>query len=219
MRFFLDTADVKELEYFLDTGLVDGVTTNPTLIAKTGRKYKEVISDIITIIKGPVSAEVIATDCDNMIKEGVLLRNLGDNVVVKLPTTFDGLKACRALSLQNIPTNLTLCFSASQAIMVAKAGASYVSPFIGRLDDIGCNGIKLIEDIHLIYKNYSYIETKILVASVRNQFHVLQAAKLGADVVTVPPSILKQMIEHHLTDKGLELFLKDWEKTGQQFEF
>lgn len=216
MKFFLDTAEIAEIREFNSYGLVDGVTTNPSLIAKSARDFYVLAEEICSIVAGPVSLEVTATDYENMIKEGDKLKKIAKNVAIKLPMTLDGLKACRHFANQNVMVNLTLCFSAAQALLAAKAGASFVSPFIGRLDDIGQNGLVLIEEIKQIYNNYPEFNTKILVASVRNPIHVVTAAKIGADIATVPAKILAQLISHPLTDKGLEIFLQDWQKTGQK---
>lgn len=215
MKFFVDTADVETIRDLAATGLLDGVTTNPSLIAKTGRAFLEVIEEICAIVPGPVSAEVTATDAATMIKEGHKLAKLADNVVVKAPLTRDGLRACKALSGDGIKVNVTLCFSAGQAILAAKAGAAYISPFVGRLDDIGADGMELIADICEIYRQYDAFTTEVLVASIRGPGHVIDAARLGAHVVTVPPSALNQLFDHPLTDKGLAAFLADWKKTGQ----
>lgn len=214
MKFFIDTADVAEIKDLAETGLVDGVTTNPSLIAKSGRPILEVIKEICSIVDGPVSAEVTATDYATMLKEGFLLADLADNIAVKVPLTVDGLKTCKTLSDDGIPVNVTLCFSAGQALLAAKAGAAFISPFVGRLDDIGTNGMDLISDIVSIYANYDF-STEVLVASVRGPQHVIDAAKLGADVATVPPAVLRSLYNHPLTDKGLDAFMKDWAKTGQ----
>lgn len=215
MKFFLDTADVAEISELVPTGLVDGVTTNPSLVMKSGRDFREVIAQICALVPGPVSAEVTALETDQMIKEGVSLAKIASNVTVKLPLTFDGLKACRALSDDGIKTNVTLCFSANQALLAAKAGATFISPFIGRLDDIGVEGMELIREIRMIYDNYDF-RTEILAASIRSPMHVKDAALAGADVATVPPSVVKSLINHPLTDKGLAAFLADWAKTGQK---
>lgn len=214
MKFFIDTADVAEIRDLAATGLVDGVTTNPSLIAKSGRPILEVTKEICDIVDGPVSAEVTATDHETMLKEGLFLSKIADNIAVKVPLTVDGLKTCKALSDQGIAVNVTLCFSAGQALLAAKAGASFISPFVGRLDDIGTPGMDLIAEIVEIYANYDF-DTEILVASVRGPLHVIEAAKLGADVATVPPGVLRSLYNHPLTDKGLDAFLKDWAKTGQ----
>ena len=215
MKFFVDTADVKEISDLAATGFVDGVTTNPSLVAKTGRRFLDVIRDICAIVDGPVSAEVAATDHKTMLAEGRKLAQLAGNIAVKVPLTPDGLKTCRALANDGTMVNATLCFSASQAILAAKAGATFVSPFIGRLDDISRDGMALIADICRIYGNYDSIETEVLVASVRSPNHVAEAAKIGAHVATLPPNVLRQLFNHPLTDKGLQAFLADWESTGQ----
>ena len=215
MKFFLDTAEIAEIKALADTGLVDGVTTNPSLIAKSGRKILDVVCEICDLIPGPVSAEVAATDFDTMLAEGRKLAGLRPNVTVKVPLTPDGLKVCKTLSDDGILVNVTLCFSANQAILAAKAGAAFVSPFVGRLDDIGQDGMQLISDIVEIYAQYPDFTTDVLVASVRSPMHVTDAARLGAHVVTMPPAILKQMYGHPLTDKGLAAFTADWAKTGQ----
>lgn len=216
MKFFIDTAEISEIKELADYGLLDGVTTNPSLIAKSGRDFKEVIKEICEVVQGPVSAEVAATDYENMIKEGEILAKLAKNVCIKLPLTMDGLKACKYFSDNNIQTNVTLCFSAAQAILAAKAGATYVSPFVGRLDDIGLDGLNLIEEICTIYQNYPEFKTEVLVASIRNPIHITSAAKMGADVATIPAKVLKQLVKHPLTDKGLATFIDDWKKTGQK---
>ena len=215
MKFFIDTADTEEIRELAATGLLDGVTTNPSLVAKTGRDFFEVLDEICAVVDGPVSAEVTATDADAMIAEGRKLRELADNIAVKVPMTFDGLKACKTLSDERTMVNVTLCFSANQAILAAKAGATFVSPFVGRLDDISEDGMGLISDIREIYDQYPSFETEILVASVRTPNHVKEAALLGADIATIPPSVLRGLINHPLTDKGLKAFLDDWAKTGQ----
>ncbi len=216
MKFFIDTADVDEIRDFSATGLLDGVTTNPSLVAKTGRNLFDILAEICQLVPGPVSAEVTATETDDMLVEGRKLAGLAPNITVKVPLTWDGLKACRALSQGGISVNVTLCFSAAQAILAAKAGAGYVSPFVGRLDDIGEDGMKLIADIREIYDNYGdSFRTEILVASIRHPLHVVKAARLGADVATIPPKVLRQLVAHTLTDKGLATFLADWRKTGQ----
>ena len=217
MKFFIDTADVAEIADLAATGLVDGVTTNPSLIAKSGRNFLEVVREICEIVPGPVSAEVTAVHADAMLAEGRKLAKLAPNVCVKLPLTWDGLKACKALSDDGIPTNVTLCFSAGQALLAAKAGATFISPFVGRLDDVGHEGMQLISDIVEVYRNYpTTLRTEVLVASVRGPVHVIEAARLGANVVTVPPKVLRDLALHPLTDKGLAAFLKDWEATGQK---
>jgi transaldolase len=215
MKFFIDTADVDEIRDLAATGLVDGITTNPSLVAKTGRKFFEVVREICDLVPGPVSAEVTATDCETMISEGRTLAALAPNVVVKAPLTPDGLKACRRLADEEIKVNVTLCFSAAQAILAAKAGATYVSPFVGRLDDIGADGMGLIAEIVEIYGAQPAFTTEILVASIRGPQQVVDAARLGADVATLPPAVLRAMFRHPLTDKGLDAFLQDWAKTGQ----
>ena len=214
MKFFIDTADISEIRDLATTGMVDGVTTNPSLIAKSGRDFVEVVAEICEMDLGPVSAEVTATDAEGMIAEGKRLVEISPNVAVKLPLTWDGLKACRALADEGRMVNVTLCFSANQALLAAKAGAAFISPFIGRLDDISIDGLELISDIREIYNNYSF-ETEILAASIRTVSHVQECAKIGADVATVPPATLKKLVEHPLTDKGLDAFLADWAKTGQ----
>lgn len=215
MKFFVDTADVKEITELAATGLLDGVTTNPSLIQKSGRNFLEVIKEICHLIPGDVSAEVVATEHTQMMKEADKLAKIAPNVVIKLPLTFDGLKTCKALSNQGIKTNVTLCFSAPQAILAAKAGATYVSPFVGRLDDIGMRGMDLIADMCAIYRQYPEFKTQILVASIRHPIHLVESAKLGAHVATIPPSVIRQLFAHPLTDKGLASFLADWEKTKQ----
>jgi transaldolase len=214
MKFFADTADTAEIAALAATGLLDGVTTNPSLIAKSGRNFLDVIKEICTLTSGPVSAEVVATSTADMLREAEVLKKLGRNICIKLPLTIDGLTACKALSDEGVMTNVTLCFSANQALLAAKAGATFISPFVGRLDDVGYDGMQLIEDIKMIYDNYDF-ETQILVASVRHPVHVLQAAKLGADVATMPPSVIRALANHPLTDKGLAAFLADWASTGQ----
>jgi len=214
MKFFVDSADLNAIAELNDIGLVDGVTTNPSIIAKSGRDFKEVIKEICKITEGHVSAEVVAMEADKMIEEGRTLRKIAPNVCVKLPLTMDGLKACSTLSREGTPTNLTLCFSPNQALLAAKCGATYISPFIGRLDDLSLDGMELIEDIRTIYDNYGF-ETEILAASIRNANHVKECAIVGADVMTAPPSVIKGLANHALTDKGLAAFMKDWKKTGQ----
>lgn len=214
MKLFLDTADINEITDLNKTGMVDGITTNPSLIAKSGRNIIQTIEKICGIVSGPVSAEVTATDYDGMMREGARLAEIASNVTVKLPLTVDGLRACASLSEDNIMVNVTLCFSAAQALLAAKAGASFISPFVGRLDDIGADGMNLISEIAEIYANYDY-STEILVASVRGVQHVVDAALIGADVATIPPKIMSQMYKHPLTDKGLADFLSDWGSTGQ----
>ena len=215
MKFFVDTADVAEIRELAALGLLDGVTTNPSLIAKAGRDFKTIIEEICEIVEGPVSAEVTALDAEGMIREGQILADIAENVTVKVPLTWDGLKACRALTDDDIMVNVTLCFSANQALLAAKAGATFVSPFIGRLDDIGQSGIELIQEIRTIYDNYPDLGTEILAASIRSEEHVKQVALAGADVATIPPKILQALVKHPLTDKGIEMFLADWQKTGQ----
>jgi len=215
MKFFVDTADIKEIEELATSGLVDGVTTNPSLIAKSGRKIAEVIAEICKVVEGPVSAEVTAIDYDGMMKEGEYLAAIAKNVAVKVPLTWDGLRACRALSQKGHKVNVTLCFSANQALLAAKAGATFISPFIGRLDDIGYDGMGLIRQIRTIYDNYESLNTEILAASIRTPFHVTEAALVGADVATIPPAVLRNLAKNPLTDKSLDGFLADWKKTGQ----
>ncbi|MDX2102534.1 MAG: fructose-6-phosphate aldolase [Alphaproteobacteria bacterium] len=215
MKFFIDTADLAEIRDLAATGLVDGVTTNPSLVLKSGGRFVDLVAEICKAVPGPVSAEVAATDFATMLKEGQRLAAIASNVVVKVPLTADGLKTCKALADQGTPVNVTLCFSAAQALLAAKAGAAYISPFVGRLDDIGTEGMDLIASIVQIYANYPSIQTEVLVASVRNPMHVVQAARLGADVCTLPPSVLRQLFNHPLTDKGLQQFVADWAKTGQ----
>jgi transaldolase len=216
MKFFVDTADVAEIKEMAATGLLDGVTTNPTLIAKANRDFKTIIAEICAVVPGPVSAEVASTNFEQMIKEAHVLAKIADNVTVKLPLTWDGLKACKALTGEGIKTNVTLCFSAGQALLAAKAGATFVSPFIGRIDDMGYDGMQLIREIREIYNNYPNLETEILAASIRTVGHIRDAALIGADVVTVPPGVLKSLAQHPLTDKGLAQFVADWQKTGQK---
>ncbi|MEP0519491.1 MAG: fructose-6-phosphate aldolase [Hyphomicrobiales bacterium] len=214
MKFFVDTADIAEIADMNDTGLLDGVTTNPSLIMKSGRDIMEVTKEICDLVEGPVSAEVTATEYAEMMKEAAVLAKIADNICIKLPLTMDGLKACKALTSEGHKTNVTLCFSANQALLAAKAGATFISPFVGRLDDMSVDGMDLIADIRIIYDNYDF-DTEILVASVRTVEHVKQAALIGADVVTAPPATLKALVKHPLTDKGLAAFLADWAKTGQ----
>ena len=216
MKFFVDTADINEIRDLAATGMLDGVTTNPTLIAKSGRDFFEVIKEICAIVPGPVSAEVTALDVAGMIKEGEKLARIADNVTIKVPLTWDGLKACKHFTSKNIMVNVTLCFSAAQAILAAKAGATFVSPFVGRLDDIGESGMGLISDICTIYKQHEIFETQVLVASIRSPQHIVDAAKLGAHVATIPPNVIRDLVQHPLTDKGLAAFLEDWKKTGQK---
>ena len=216
MEFFLDTADVDSIRELSETGLIDGVTTNPSLVAKSGKDFFTILKDISKIVSGPISAEVTALESDGMVAEGVKLAKIANNIVIKLPLTQEGLKACAKLTKKKIKTNVTLCFSPAQALIAAKSGATYISPFVGRLDDIGENGMELIQKIKDIYSNYPKLNTKILVASVRNMEHVAQAAIIGADVVTLPPKILEELYEHPLTKKGLDAFLEDWKKTNQK---
>jgi transaldolase len=215
MKFFVDTAEIAEIRELAETGMVDGVTTNPSLIAKSGRDFKETIAEICSIVSGPVSAEVAAVDVDGMVREGRILAAIAKNVAVKVPLTWDGLKACKALSSSDIMVNVTLCFNANQALLAAKAGATFISPFIGRLDDLGLDGMELIGEIRAIYDNYDAISTEILAASIRGANHVKMSALAGADVATVPPAVLRGLVKHPLTDKGLEAFLADWKTTGQ----
>ena len=216
MKFFVDTADIEEIRSLVETGFVDGVTTNPTLIAQSGRRFEEVIGEICDLVPGPVSAEVTATDLEGMLVEGRYLAKIASNVAVKVPLTFEGLKACRILTQEGTLVNVTLCFSAAQAILAAKAGASFISPFIGRLDDVGETGMDLIHQIVEIYSNYPDFRTEVLAASIRSPLHVVEAARTGADIVTLPPKVLRQLYKHPLTDKGLSDFLADWKKTGQK---
>lgn len=215
MKFFIDTAELSEIRDLAATGLVDGVTTNPSLIAKSGRNFLDVIAEICAVVPGPVSAEVTALDTPAMLAEGRVLAKIAKNVAVKVPLTPDGLKACRALTDEGTMVNVTLCFSAAQAILAAKAGATFVSPFVGRLDDVGAAGMELIRDIVAVYRNYPAFRTEVLVASIRHPMHVVEAAKMGAHVGTLPPAVLRQMFVHPLTEKGLNAFLADWKKTGQ----
>ncbi|WP_019219402.1 fructose-6-phosphate aldolase [Bartonella florencae] len=214
MKFFVDSANIEEIRELQNLNLVDGVTTNPSLILKSGRNILEVTKEICNLVNGPVSAEVAATKFEDMMKEAAVLAKIADNICIKLPLTFDGLKACSALTAQGLKTNLTLCFSANQALLAAKAGATFVSPFIGRIEDCGSDGIALLHEIRTVYDNYSFA-TQILAASIRTVNHVKEAALSGADVATIPPAVLKALVEHPLTDKGLQIFLKDWQKTGQ----
>ena len=215
MKFFVDTADVEEIRSLAATGMVDGVTTNPSLIAKSGRDIKEVTAEICAMVAGPVSAETVALDAEGMIAEGRELAKIAENITVKVPLTWDGLKACKVLSGEGRMVNVTLCFSANQALLAAKAGATFISPFIGRLDDLNLDGMELIAEIREIYDNYDF-STEILAASIRSANHMKQAALIGADVATAPPAVIKAMASHVLTDKGLDGFLKDWAKTGQK---
>lgn len=214
MKFFVDTADTKEIADLAATGLLDGVTTNPSLIHKSDRKFLEVVEEICGLVEGPVSAEVVALDHDTMMKEAAILRKIAGNVAIKVPLTIDGLKTCKKLADDGVMVNVTLCFSANQALLAAKAGAAFISPFVGRHDDNGFDGMQLISDIRTIYDNYDF-RTEILVASVRHPIHVLESAKIGADVMTAPPAVIRALFNHPLTDKGIEGFLADWAKTGQ----
>ena len=215
MKFFVDTADVNEIRELNEIGLLDGVTTNPSLIMKSGRDFTEVTKEICGIVDGPVSAEVTALDFDGMMKEAEVLLKIAENICIKVPLTIDGLRACKALTTAGHKVNVTLCFSANQALLAAKAGATFISPFIGRLDDMAIDGMDLIAEIRVIYDNYGF-QTEILAASIRTVNHVREAAMIGADVATVPPATLKALVKHPLTDKGIESFLADWEKTGQK---
>ncbi|MFU7529177.1 fructose-6-phosphate aldolase [Qipengyuania sp. ASV99] len=214
MKFFVDTAEIEDIRNLASTGLLDGVTTNPSLIHKSGRDFMEVTKEICSIVDGPVSAEVVALDHETMMKEAEVLRKIADNVCIKVPLTVDGLKTCKALTSEGTMVNVTLCFSANQALLAAKAGATFISPFVGRHDDNGTDGMDLIRDIRLIYDNYLY-DTEILVASIRHTGHVLESARIGADVITAPPKVILALFNHVLTDKGIEGFLKDWAATGQ----
>ena len=215
MKFFVDTADTAEIRDLAETGLLDGVTTNPSLINKAGRDFLEVVGEICSIVPGPVSAEVVALDFAEMMREAEVLRRIADNIAIKVPLTVDGLKTCKALTSDGTMVNVTLCFTANQALLAAKAGASFISPFVGRHDDIGFDGMQIISEIRLIYDNYDYA-TEILVASIRHPIHVLESAKIGADVITAPPKIIHQLFKHPLTDAGIAGFLKDWQATGQK---
>jgi transaldolase len=215
MKFFVDTADVAEIKALAATGLLDGVTTNPTLVAKAGQDFKGIIKEICAVVPGPVSAEVAAIDYEGMMREAEVLRKIAKNVTIKVPLTMDGLKACKALTGDGTMVNVTLCFSSNQALLAAKAGATFVSPFIGRLDDIGLNGMDVIREIRTIFDNYPDLSTDILAASIRTVNHVKEAAMIGADVATIPPAILKALVKHPLTDAGLTAFVNDWKKTGQ----
>ena len=215
MKFFVDTAETADIKSLAASGLLDGVTTNPSLIAKSGRKFLEVIAEICGIVEGPVSAEVAALDYEGMMREAAVLRKIASNVCIKLPLTQDGIRACKTLSGEGVMTNVTLCFSPLQALLAAKAGATFISPFIGRLDDIGQDGLELISDILEIYGNYPQFRTEVLAASVRHPIHLLEVAKMGAHVATLPPNVLRMLYNHPLTDKGLEGFLADWKKSGQ----
>jgi transaldolase len=215
MKFFADTAEISEIRELAAEGLLDGVTTNPSLVHKSGRNFLEVVREIAEVVKGPVSAEVVALDYEGMLREAEVLRKIGDNIAIKVPLTPDGLKACKALTGAGAMVNVTLCFSAAQALLAAKAGATFISPFVGRHDDVAFDGMALIADIRMIYDNYDF-PTQILVASVRHPMHVVEAAKIGADVMTAPPKIIWQLFKHPLTDVGIASFLKDWQATGQQ---
>jgi transaldolase len=215
MKFFIDTADIAEIRSLAETGLLDGVTTNPSLIAKSGRKILDVIAEICEVVPGPVSAEVAATEYKQIMREAAILGRIAPNVTIKVPLTPDGLRACKALTSEGAMVNVTLCFSAAQALLAAKAGATFISPFIGRLDDVGHHGMDLVADIVQIYENYEALKTEVLVASVRSPIHVIEAAKIGAHVATLPPAVLRSLYNHPLTDKGLASFLADWAKTGQ----
>jgi transaldolase len=214
MKFFVDTAEIEDIKKLYQTGLLDGVTTNPSLIAKSGRDFKEVIKEICAVVPGPVSAEVASTEYDGMVAEGDHLAKIADNVVIKLPLTLDGLRACKYFTDKGTKTNVTLCFSANQALLAAKVGATYISPFIGRLDDINIDGVELIENIRTIYDNYAFT-TEILAASIRTPNHITQVALAGADVATIPPAVIYKLADHPLTKSGLEAFVKDWKATGQ----
>ena len=216
MKFFVDTADIEEIRDLAATGLIDGVTTNPSLVAKAGRDFFAVLADICACVDGPVSAEVTAIEFESMVEEGRKLAALADNIAVKVPLTWDGLKACRSLTQAGAKVNVTLCFSPSQAMLAAKAGATFISPFVGRLDDISHDGMELIADIKTVYDNYENFTTEILVASIRHPGHVVEAARLGADICTVPPDVLRKLASHPLTDRGLQAFLEDWRSTGQK---
>jgi transaldolase len=215
MKFFVDTADINEIKELADTGLLDGVTTNPSLIAKSGKQFLPLIAEICEVVEGPVSAEVAATDYETMIQEAKKLAKIAENVAIKVPLTPAGLKVCKAMSDEGRQVNVTLCFSPAQAILAAKAGAAFISPFVGRLDDLSQDGMQLIHDIVSIYNNYPEFYTEVLVASVRHPMHIIESAKIGADVVTCPASVIKQLYNHPLTDKGLAAFVADWAKTGQ----
>ncbi len=215
MKFFVDTADVSEIEDLAATGLIDGVTTNPSLVARSGQQFVPLIKEICKIVNGPVSAEVAATDYETMRKEADLLRNIANNVTIKVPLTPAGLRLCKELSRDGTMVNVTLCFSVAQAILAAKAGAAFISPFVGRLDDLSQDGLQLIADIVKVYKNYSAFKTEVLVASIRSPLHVVEAAKMGAHVMTAPAKVIQQLYSHPLTDKGLSAFVEDWQKSGQ----
>jgi transaldolase len=215
MKFFVDTADINDIRELAETGLLDGVTTNPSLVQKSGRDFFDVLKDICSVVQGPVSAEVVATDREGMLREAEVLRKLADNIAIKVPLTIEGLKTCKVLTSDGTMVNVTLCFTPNQALLAAKAGATFISPFVGRQDDVGFDGMQIISDIRLIYDNYDFA-TQILVASVRHPIHVLEAAKIGADVMTAPPAVIRQLFKHPLTDRGLESFIADWQKTGQK---
>jgi transaldolase len=215
MKFFADTAEISEIRELAATGLLDGVTTNPSLVEKSGRNFLEVVKEIASVVSGPVSAEVVALDYEGMMREAEIVRKIADNIAVKVPLTPAGLKACKTLTGDGTMVNVTLCFSSAQALLAAKAGATFISPFVGRHDDVGFDGMEVVADIRLIYDNYDY-PTQILVASVRHPMHVVEAAKIGADVMTAPPKIIWQLFKHPLTDVGIANFLKDWEATGQK---
>jgi transaldolase len=214
MKFFVDTAELSEIKDLAATGLLDGVTTNPSLIKKSGRDFKDTIAEICALVDGPVSAEVVATDYEGMVAEGEILASIAPNVAVKVPLTLEGLKACKYFTSKGTMVNVTLCFSVGQALLAAKAGATFISPFVGRLDDVATDGLGLIADILRIYRNYPF-RTQVLVASVRHPMHIIESAKMGADVVTAPANVLKQLVNHPLTDKGLAQFAADWKATGQ----
>ncbi len=214
MKFFVDTADINDIRQLAETGLLDGVTTNPSLIHKSGRNFLEVVAEIAALVPGPVSAEVVATGHDEMMREAEILRKIADNITIKVPLTIDGLRTCKKLTEDGTMVNVTLCFTANQALLAAKAGATFISPFVGRHDDIGFDGMQIISDIRMIYDNFDY-GTQILVASIRHPVHVLESAKIGADVITAPPAVIRQLFNHPLTDRGLESFASDWAKTGQ----
>jgi transaldolase len=218
MKFFIDGADVNEIRELALTGIVDGVTTNPSLVAKTGRPIRDVIAEICGIVPGPVSAEVTATDYDGMLKEAAILGAIAKNVAIKVPLTWDGLRACRKLSSEGRMVNVTLCFDSNQALLAAKAGATFISPFVGRLDDIGYDGIEILQDIRTVYDNYPDIKTQILAASMRSPLHVKRAALIGADIATMPASLIKSLTKHPLTDAGIATFLADWKKTGMKID-
>ncbi|HWH22226.1 MAG TPA: fructose-6-phosphate aldolase [Allosphingosinicella sp.] len=215
MKFFVDTADINDIRELAETGLLDGVTTNPSLIHKSGRQFLEVVAEICDVVSGPVSAEVVASDHSEMMREAEILRKIADNIAIKVPLTIDGLKTCKQLTSEGTMVNVTLCFTANQALLAAKAGATFISPFVGRHDDTGFDGMQIISEIRTIYDNYDFA-TEILVASIRHPVHVLQSAMIGADVMTAPPAVIRQLFKHPLTDKGLESFAADWAKTGQK---